>query len=91
MVQKVSDKIMVSSVGGTSAANLIARFSNEDEGILAPINRIIKEEQNDDHFIYVELLHLPDNRVGNILLRQVKEEISYLILPKLQVQKIRLP
>ncbi|MCS3532546.1 lantibiotic dehydratase [Chryseobacterium sp. JUb7] len=80
MVQKVSDKIMVSSVGGTSAANLIARFSNEDEGILAPINRIIKEEQNDDHFIYVELLHLPDNRVGNILLRQVKRgnQLSYL-------------
>ena len=83
MVQKVSDKIMVSSVGGTSAANLIARFSNEDEDVLDPINRIIREEQHDDHFLYAELLHLPDNRVGNILLRQVKRgnQLSYLTKP----------
>ena len=80
MIEKVSDKIAISSVGGTSGANLIARFSNEDEEILAPMNRIIKEEQNDNHFIYAELLHLPDNRVGNILLRQVKRgnQLSYL-------------
>ncbi|RXM38644.1 hypothetical protein BOQ62_16390 [Chryseobacterium sp. CH21] len=49
MIEKASDKIAISSVGGTSGANLIARFSNEDEEILAPMNRIIKEEQNDDH------------------------------------------
>ncbi|GAA5087132.1 hypothetical protein GCM10023210_09800 [Chryseobacterium ginsengisoli] len=80
MVEKVSDKIAVTSVGGTSGINLVARFSNEDEEILVPMNKIIKEEQNDDHFIYVELLHLPDNRVGNILLRQVKRgnQLSYL-------------
>lgn len=83
MIEKVSDKIAISSVGGTSGANLIARFSNEDEEILAPMNRIIKEEQNDDHFIYAELLHLPDNRAGNILLRQVKRgnQLSYLTKP----------
>jgi len=80
MIEKVSDKITVNTVGGTSAANLIARFSNEDESVVVPMNRIIHEEQSDDHFIYAELLHLPDNRVGNILLRQVKRgnQLSYL-------------
>lgn len=92
MIEKVSDKIAISSVGGTSGANLIARFSNEDEEILAPMNRIIKEEQNDDHFIYAELLHLPDNRAGNILLRQVKRgnQLSYLTKPSASENTINL-
>lgn len=92
MIEKVSDKIAISSVGGTSSANLIARFSNEDEEILAPMNRIIKEEQNDNHFIYAELLHLPDNRVGNILLRQVKRgnQLSYLTKPSASENTITL-
>ncbi len=92
MIEKVSDKIAISSVGGTSGTNLIARFSNEDEEILAPMNRIIKEEQNDDHFIYVELLHLPDNRIGNILLRQVKRgnQLSYLTKPSASENTINL-
>ncbi|SIQ32290.1 lantibiotic dehydratase [Chryseobacterium sp. RU33C] len=92
MIEKVSDKIAISSVGGTSGANLIARFSNEDEEILAPMNRIIKEEQNDDHFIYAELLHLPDNRAGNILLRQVKRgnQLSYLTKPSASENTISL-
>lgn len=92
MIEKVSDKIAISSVGGTSGANLIARFSNEDEEILAPMNRIIKEEQNDNHFIYAELLHLPDNRVGNILLRQVKRgnQLSYLTKPSASENTITL-
>ncbi|WP_121486816.1 lantibiotic dehydratase [Chryseobacterium sp. 7] len=92
MIEKVSDKIAISSVGGTSGANLIARFSNEDEEILAPVNRIIKEEQNDDHFIYAELLHLPDNRAGNILLRQVKRgnQLSYLTKPSTSENTISL-
>ncbi|RQO39522.1 hypothetical protein DBR39_11195 [Chryseobacterium sp. KBW03] len=92
MIEKVSDKIAISSVGGTSGTNLIARFSNEDEEILAPMNRIIKEEQNDDHFIYAELLHLPDNRVGNILLRQVKRgnQLSFLTKPSASENTIAL-
>lgn len=92
MIEKVSDKIAISSVGGTSGANLIARFSNEDEEILAPMNRIIKEEQNDNHFIYAELLHLPDNRAGNILLRQVKRgnQLSYLTKPSASENTISL-
>ncbi|WP_312510438.1 lantibiotic dehydratase [Chryseobacterium culicis] len=92
MIEKVSDKIAISSVGGTSGANLIARFSNEDEEILAPMNRIIKEEQNDDHFIYAELLHLPDNRAGNILLRRVKRgnQLSYLTKPSASENTISL-
>lgn len=92
MIEKVSDKIAISSIGGTSGANLIARFSNEDEEILAPMNRIIKEEQNDDHFIYAELLHLPDNRAGNILLRQVKRgnQLSYLTKPSASENTISL-
>ncbi|NIF05872.1 hypothetical protein F3J23_10510 [Chryseobacterium sp. Tr-659] len=92
MLEKVSGKIAINSVAGTSGLNLIARFSNEDDEIMASMNKIIKEEQNNDHFIYVELLHLPDNRVGNILLRQVKRgaQLSYLTKASSSEQTIHL-
>ncbi|WP_165851821.1 lantibiotic dehydratase [Chryseobacterium pennipullorum] len=92
MLEKVSGKIAISSVAGTSGINLIARFSSEDDEVLGPMNKIIKEEQNNTHFIYAELLHLPDNRAGNILLRQVKRgnQLSYLTKASSSEQTIHL-
>lgn len=92
MFQKTADKIVINSVGGTSGINIIARFSNEDEKVLHAINEIIKQEQQDEHFIYAELLHLPDNRVANILLRNVKRgnQFSYLSKASTSEDKINL-
>lgn len=55
---------------GPSAANLLGRFSDNDD-ILKLVSSICKCEQEDSaKTIHVELHHLPSIRVGNILARK---------------------
>ncbi len=80
--------LKIKSVGGTSAANLLARFAYTDVAIEDLINQITQKEQSlNEHVILAEIAHLPDSRVGNILFRPHvrKSEIVYLsnsILPE---------
>ena len=69
------------SAGGSSAANLLGRFCHLDERILNHTLAITqKEAQLSPDVIYAEIVHLPESRTGNILLRPVLRpyEISYL-------------
>lgn len=66
---------------GPSAANILGRFAHADEGI----NRMVcdithTEQENDPAVVYAEIIHLPESRMGNILLRPVFRdyEIPYL-------------
>lgn len=70
----------VSSFGGPSAANLLGRFSHGDAGIAALTKAILKKEEEEyPDAIYAEIVHLPQARTGNILLRPVlrQYEIPY--------------
>lgn len=62
--------IRLKSIGGSSAANLVARFAYTDKKIDRFISEIVrKEESLHPKSILAEIVHLPDSRVGNVLYR----------------------
>ena len=71
----------IKSAGGMSAAALLGRFCHLDELILNHTLAITeKEAQMYPDVIFAEIVHLPESRIGNILLRPVlrPHEIPYL-------------
>lgn len=73
--------IFLSSAGGSTAINLIARFSQQSSDVATLMQQIIEKENtyNTDSFL-AEICHFPDNRTGNILKSKVNRpfEIVYL-------------
>ena len=70
----------VSGMGGPSAANLLGRFTHGDAQLYRLTREILKTEEKEyPDCIYAEIAHLPQARIGNILLRPVLRdyEIPY--------------
>jgi lantibiotic biosynthesis protein len=62
-------EIYLEGAGGSSAANLLGRFAHADPGMHELIMGITGVEQaNDPGIVYAEIVHLPESRIGNILL-----------------------
>jgi hypothetical protein len=75
------EKMIFSSIGGSSAANLLGRFSTGNESVMKHVQHIAAIEQE----IYqnqtlAEIVHLPESRTGNVIRRAtIREyEIPYL-------------
>ena len=71
----------VNALGGPSGANLLGRFAHGDAEIEQFIREITAEEEKEHpEAIYAEVVHLPEARMGNILLRPVfrNYEIPYI-------------
>lgn len=79
--EKGKTKIRMSGSGGSSAAVILGRFCHEGSKLTAHTKSIVnKETALASQKILAEIVHLPESRVGNILMRpELREfEIPYL-------------
>ena len=75
------EKLAITSVGGSSATNLLGRFTTGNQQINEFVKEITAYEQTmNPDYILAELVHLPDSRTGNVIRRtQLRTyEIPYL-------------
>ncbi len=70
ILQDGKEKMVLSSIGGTSATNLLARFTHGNKAIQKQVHYIadIEQQMNPDH-ILAEIIHLPESRIGNVIQR----------------------
>lgn len=81
MIEIYDTQVFMNSAGGSSAVNLLGRFSYGETALLDHVNKIAHlEEQLHPDKILAEIVHLPEARTGNILQRPHirKYEIPYL-------------
>ncbi|GAB1856825.1 hypothetical protein MHTCC0001_16610 [Flavobacteriaceae bacterium MHTCC 0001] len=82
--------IVIDSIEGSSAANLLGRFGYGDDKLKNHLNEIVNVETKiKKDFVLAEIIHLPQERVGNILKRPVERqyEIPYLAKSVLPVDR----
>lgn len=75
------EKLVFGTSGGSSGINLLSRFAHMNGEIRNFVQDIAdKESQSNGEAILAEVIHLPDNRVGNILMHPPfrKYEIPFL-------------
>ena len=74
-------RVLLGGYSGPSGAPLLGRFCHADESLRRRVDEHLRaEEARDPDAVFAEIVHLPEGRLGNILLRPVlrEYEIAYL-------------
>lgn len=74
-------------IGGPSGANLLGRFCNGDHELLEHVKENLKLENSDPNTIIAEIVHLPDEQAGDILLRPNLRQFEIPFLTNSSVNK----
>lgn len=82
LVSKASNQIFLDTVSGNSSLNLIVKFANADQSLKKTIDEIVLLERDLEDCIDAELLHVPENREANILLRKIDRQYEIAFLTK---------
>jgi lantibiotic biosynthesis protein len=83
------DKILLESSGSSSAVNLLGRFAHGNKAIHQIIKDVVQDEdEKNPSVIFAEIVHLPESRIGNILLHPAfrKHEIPFLSKSAVETQ-----
>ncbi len=75
------EQLFLESVCGSTAATLLGRFANINTQINEMLSEIsLNEAANNPDIIFAEIVHLPENRSGNVIMHPVfhQYEIPYL-------------
>ncbi len=84
------NRILIKGISGSSAVNLLGRFAHADPGIAAMAHEIVSaEEKMNPEIIFAEIVHLPEDRVGNILLHPAFRECEIPFLARASVEKAK--
>lgn len=68
-------KLLLDYAVGPSGATLLGRFCHGDEELAQAVREHLREEQaHRPAAVYAEIVHLPEGRLGNVLLRPVLRE-----------------
>lgn len=74
------DFVLISNIG-PSGASLLGRFCHGDKELSKNVCKYLKEEElHHPDYIYAEIVHLPQSRVGNILMRPFLREYEIVYL-----------
>jgi lantibiotic biosynthesis protein len=82
------NQLYIENCGGASAAAILGRFAHADPAIHRIIDEVVAmEESLNPDVTFAEIIHLPESRVGNVLLHPAfrKYEIPYLAKSSLDV------
>ena len=74
-------QVFVHSIWGPSGTNLCGRFGFGDARLTAHMrDTLLREERNDPDAIHAEIVHLPQERLGNVVCRPLLREFELGVL-----------
>lgn len=82
-----NDTILVEGLGGSSATTLLGRFAHVHTSVFDIVKDVTaEEEQINNDVIFAEIVHIPENRTGNVIAHPNfrKYEIPFLAKPDVE-------
>ncbi|WNB18522.1 lantibiotic dehydratase [Marivirga arenosa] len=79
---------LLSAIGGPSGANLLGRFCSGDQQLQQFVQESLQEEEaTNEEIIFAEIVHLPDGRTGNVVMRPTLRDYEIPILTNSSVDE----
>jgi len=82
------EKIILDSFGGTTGSSLLGRFGHTDESVLNLLHEVsLAEDESAPDVIFADIVHLPEARTGNVIIRPQLKTYQIPFLSKASCEK----